>query len=191
MAETISIKEIILLAPPFSIGEIVDDEVLPTPETSIEEELVLETPTLLVSGLRVVNGKVSRYNSKAIQVDILEESNRVFRNKQILTFLGDISISFSSIYPIKTYSKEFKTNNFIGEPVFNYQFNRAEIRYNIVGRSPDRKGKTYKGNIVLKQNTTGSDNIIFNYKLYYKGKVSETAQIEFNIIKQGSGFYKH
>jgi len=194
MAEELYIDQIILVSPPFNLGEIVD-EVVPTPvfDTDVEDELVLETPTLLVSGLRIgENGRTTRYRSNAVQVGIIEESNRVFKTREILKFLGDITISFTSIYPLKTYSDTFKrTDVFVGEPEFNYQFDSAEIRYSIRGRSPNQKGKTYKENIILQQNTTGSDNVVFNYKLYYKGKSSDTGQIEFNIIKRNSDFYQY
>lgn len=183
---SISIDRIILLSPPFVFGG--EDT---GSDTSVFNEIVLETPIVKITGTyyNPETGSLEDYSQSAIQHETLQ-SGSSFTSPVLKTFIGPITISFSSRYPLKTYPTITRASNqFIGEPTFGYQSNRAEIRYSLTGRDVHLKSSTYKRDFILKHNTAGSDNVLLNYKIFYKGKTSPTGSIYINIDKTDDKFY--
>jgi len=183
----LDILDLTLLQPPFILGS--ESSVV---DTNVTDEIILETPTLLISGTfyNQVTGISEEYNSTEIQHDTIKQGNTFF-SKSPKIFIGPITISFSSKYPLKTYPNITRTRNqFIGEPKFGYQSNRAEIRYSVGGNgSVHNKSTLYKRPIILKHNTSGSDNILLNYKIFYKGKTSAVGSAYISIKKTDDKFY--
>ena len=192
----VQILDLLEIAPPFELN------IVPTPtpiiyyDTDVLDELILETPTFKISGnkVNIKTGRISREDNLTVRSSISNSLNsKVFNNTQVLTFKGDVVINFDSRYPIKTYNSIMTNEDLIvGEPGYNYQYERAEIKYSIKGGSPRAKGdyrQTYSKPIVIKENTSGSDNVLVRFKVFYKGKKSEEGLVELRIIKEGKGFY--
>jgi len=158
-------------------------------DTDVSDELVLETPTILITGTyyNAKTGLTEEYSNTPLQNDTLQSGSN-FTSQTKKTFIGDVTVSFTSRYPLKTYPKITRAKNqFIGRPPFGYQQDKAEIRYNLAGRG--ELASIYKEPLILKHNTAGSDNILLNYKIFYKGKASKTGQIDISIDKTEDKFY--
>jgi hypothetical protein len=165
-------------------------------DTTVHDELVLETPATLISGKQVntKTGKYSTVSDLEIQSSVTNEfGSTTFRNTEPLTFFGDVTIDFSSRYPIKTYNSTMTDDSLInGDNAYNYQPEKAEVRYSVTGRGAKFSGKysnIYKKPIVLKENKAGSDNIILRYKVFYKGKKSKEGKVELRIIKSNKNVF--
>ena len=185
----IGIIGILELPPPFILDG--TGGITPGDDTTVSDELVLETPSILVTGsyYNPETGEIEAYNREPLQFETLQ-SNSTFQSRTRRTFIGPITIEFESRYPLKTYPNITRASNqFIGDPPFGYQANRAEIRYNFAGGGVHKKSTLYKRALTLKHNTAGSDNIIFNYKLFYKGKKSHTGSVNISIYKTDDQFY--
>jgi hypothetical protein len=186
------LKEILEIAPPLTL----QTSIVEGTDTTVHDEIVLETPTLLINGWQVdtKTGKRSRRTNLSVTGSVSQNLNtKVFRSNDPLTFRGDIEINFSSRYPLKTYNSVMKNNDlFVGHPEYNYQYEKAEIRYMITGGSVKYKGRfkeTYKEPIIIKENASGSDNTMVRFKIFYKGKWSEEGLVELRVIKTNNTFY--
>ena len=185
--DPISILKITILPTPFDLQE----GVIPGTDTQVFDEIVLETPTMLITGdyYNPETQSIETYLLESLQHETLQ-SGSSFTSRIPKTFIGPITISFYSRYPLKTYSNITRAKNqFIGDPAFGYQSNSAEIRYNFSGREVHAKSTLYKRPITLRHNTAGSDNILFNYKILYKGKTSYTGSVYLSVDKTDDGFY--
>lgn len=181
----ISIIKIIEVAPPFS------SEQIESKDTQVSGELILETPSILVTGTyyNPETQQIEQYLKRALQNNVIKANSTII-SPTSRTFIGPITIAFSSRYPLKTYKKiSRKKNQIIGDPPFGYQANKAEIRYNFSGGIVTNRSAIYKRPFILKHNTAGSDNIVLNYKLFYKGKQSHLGTVNISISKIDDKFY--
>ena len=178
-----TILDITELAPPyFLIRAIIEIY------TDVNDNHVLNTTISRLTGNIVTqDAEFVNYLKQTIGEGVTRISdNKYINNFEFLVFLNNVSIIFTSIYPLKSFPR-YTTNSitFIGDPVFNYQNDKAEIRYTINNKTPKIKSKLYKEELIFKQ-----EHIILKYKVFYKGKQSNFGKIEFNVIKDSSNFYK-
>ena len=114
----VQILNILEIAPPFQLTS------TPIPggaDVEVVNELILETPTFLISGKQVdiSTGRLIQRNNLVVSSSIstLSLNSKVFNNPTPITFRGDISIDFTSKYPLKTYNNIMTNDNLIvGEP---------------------------------------------------------------------------
>ena len=154
--------------------------------------LILETPIILVTGsfYNPDTKQIEPYSDTELSSKVIQSGNTFTSPPDVYTFIGPITISFTSTYPLKTYSTTPRRNNeVIGSPPFGYQVNKAEIRYKITGGGVSPESFIYKQPFTLRHNTSGSDNVVLDYKIFYQGKTSESTAVILNISKTDDGFY--
>ena len=188
---TINITDIELTQHPFILG----DRIIYSPiNSSSLNKFILEAPNLFITGniLNTKTGKTEKYIEQEIINNTYKSGNTVIASYP-LTFIGHICISFTSMYPLKTYPTINKfRNQLIGQAKFGYQSHLAEIRYNFGGKGiVYSTSSLYKNPIVIYHNIAGSDNTLLNYKIFYNGKKSETRSVHINIKKTNNKFYSH
>lgn len=192
MIISVDIGQIAALVPPFDWEE--DPTPAPTPSNVVIGDLSLETPEVLLTGsyLNAITGQVVNYNNRSIQYSVLKEDSITIRNRRRLVFIGEVTVNFSSIYPLKTYSEVMKKDRwFTGEEKYGYQQDRAEIRYTLDGSRVFPNSTLYKESIVIKRDTAGANNIILKYKLFYEGRKSKIGQVNFSIIKGNDKVFRN
>ena len=133
-------------------------------------------------GTRIVNGVIIEYTNVDVAGGTTQNGIEI-NNPDIKMFQENVTITLTSIYPLKTYNTIIPSSTgptIVGPKRFDDQQDLAEIRYFINGRNPN---KIYKRPLVFKQNSSGSDNIVLNYQTFYQGKKSEISQIIFSVNK--------
>jgi len=155
--------------------------------TNVKGDLYLNSPRLQLQGnlSSVCCGDGSGF-SNDIQTRVVKLNSKHYKNTNSFTIKGPVTVSFRTEYPTKRY-RTYPTGSkiFVGDPDYNFDSDRAEIRYTVNGDEPTRKSKLYRKAFTIRENLTGSK-VKLKFKVFYKGKISKLATIIFNIKKSNN-----
>jgi hypothetical protein len=182
------ITDILEIAPPFYfIGALINTDVDVSDDYELTSPSARLTGTIITSDAELVN-----YLRELVRAGTRKVSSNEYINQDtFLTFYQRVTLTFTSIYPLKNYPR-YTTNSktFVGEPAFDYQNDKAEIRYTLNGKVPKISSKLYKREIIFKQNHSGTENMYMRYRVIYKGKKSGASTLRFKIQKEKKQFYQ-
>ena len=183
-----TILSILEIAPPFYlIGAVIEID------TDVGDNHVLSSPSLRFTGSIVTqDAEIINYIRQLVDTGVTKVNDNEFINQNIfLRFLETVKVTFTSEYPLKTYiTYPSGRKIFVGDPPHDYQNDKAEIRYTLNGKTPKISSKLYRKKIIFNQNNSGTKDNNLRYKVFYKGKQSNSSTIKFSIIKNNRTFFE-
>jgi len=144
------------------------------PVVRLTGQLIDETAgTYAASGLQ-------RVNTQQVVIDGTDVTRR-----DTLAFFGDVQVKLVADpnYTSNDYSNRAATD-IVGAtaPTISNVAQNAETYYTVNGKDPTRtKANLYTGQFTVRQNLSGSDNLILKARTYVQGKWSEVRTVEIKI----------
>jgi len=114
-----------------------------------------------------------------------------FRKREVLVYQGNVRVAIipdtlNGRFEPRVYTNRDKLNDIIGsnEDIKTQMNRRSETYYTINGKDPVRtKANIYTGAFTVRQNLSGSDNIVLKARTYCQGAASEVMTVEFRILR--------
>lgn len=169
-----------------------------------KESIRVEIPGVVINGKQVGSDGViivqqnwdpNQNDIEQIGVDWSKQAERVYYTD------GDdrvrITLTPDPKFTANPYQITLESEKYDGERIGNLKFQGAtpvsnnalglesETYYTLNGKNPKRtKSNLYTGQIILRRNTSGSDNTILKARTYRAGKWSEVRKVEIRIVRK-------